>query len=355
MSDVDVVFFSQGCGRGHAIPDLAVLRDLKHLCPDVRVLFVSYAVGAEVFRAAGETVVDLDLPEMNPFFETLVRAAHVLQRTAARLVVSHEEPAVLPAAKICHLPSAFMAHWFPSPPDPSVQALGCADRVWFMERAGLFPEPREVAGRVDYVAPVLRHLTCGREDGDVIRGELNVDLDETVILVLPGSPDESVTPTSDLILHAFDLLSCQRKRLIWVSSKDYTALQERVRGREDIRVVATEWRLDRLMVACDLAITKGTYNIGRELAALGVPSISLSHGHNPIDDLYARNLRNNAFLWVKETTAASLAHKIESKLKEPLPTPDTEVSGGQGREQVAVCLCDWLQVLRRGSPPVSTA
>jgi len=57
---------------------------------------------------------------------------------------------------------------------------------------------------------------------------------------------------------------------------------------------------------------------------------------------YAHDLRSDEFLSVKETTAASLARKIESKLSEPLPTPDTEVSDGQGRERLAVCVRDWL-------------
>lgn len=353
--DADVLFFSRGRGRGHAIPDLAVLRDLRTLCPDVRVQFVSYAVGADVFRAAGEPVIDLGLPEMNPLLETVIRAVQVMRRTSSACVVSHEEPAALAAARICGRPALFMSHWYPLPPDPTAQALQYADRVLFMEHEGLFPEPPEIAGRIDYVGPVLRHLDVRRADRELIRAELGVGGDDVLLLMLAGSPDESVTPTIELVLHAFESLSTDRKQLIWVSSKNQQQLRNKIRHRPGVRIIDTDWQLERLMVACDVAITKGTYNIGRELSALGVPTVVLSHGYNPIDDLFARRLDGCRFLWARETSATELAKLIETTVRAPLPLPAPELLAGVGRRRLAARLMGWLEAATRGASTSSGA
>src|SRR5207253_2936221 len=156
--ELDVLFFSRGRGKGHAVPDLSIVEQLRKICPDVRLAFASYATGAEVFEAAGESLFRMPLPERNPFADTVLCAAQVLSQVRALLVVSHEEMAVLPAAKIYDSRTVFLSHWFSAPPDPFLHALRFADEVLFMEKPGLFPEPEVVAGRVRYLGPVLRRF-----------------------------------------------------------------------------------------------------------------------------------------------------------------------------------------------------
>jgi hypothetical protein len=45
-SPVDVLFFARGRGRGHAVPDTAIVDELLQLSPDLNVCFASYATGA---------------------------------------------------------------------------------------------------------------------------------------------------------------------------------------------------------------------------------------------------------------------------------------------------------------------
>jgi hypothetical protein len=321
-SRIDLLYFSRGRGKGHALPDITVVRRLRELCPDVNLMFVSYAQGAGVFRSFGEPLIDLELPEANPFADTLVRAAGLIRDLDPGLVVGHEEPSAMPAAAIFATPTVFMTHWFHPPQDSYAHSLRFADEIMFLEREGLFPEPECVNGRVRYMGPLIRHLNCRPADRDRVRAELGFETTDHVVLMIAGTPSEEREPTRGLVLSAFDLWNDPNKRLIWMAGKDRNQIAEVVGDRQGILVIDTDWGIDRLMVASDAAITKGTYNTGKELNILGVPSISLSHGKNHIDDLFAKNLETNVFLWAKETSPELLAQKIEQALAVPRSVPD---------------------------------
>lgn len=318
-----VVFFSRGRGRGHAIPDLAVIGELRRLAPVLDVQAVSYAVGLQTFLAKGEPAIDLGLPEENEFVQTILAAGQVLRRRAGCLVIAHEEPAALVAAKLADCKTVFMSHWFMPGQNIWSSSLRCADYVLFLADEGLFDEPPEVQGRVRYVGPLLRRLSCGPSDRYRARHELHIDQNDVLILVLPGSPAEIATPIGLLVLSAFDMMVLPKRRLVWLGGRDKVVLERLANGRSNVTILDTDWNVERWMVASDVVITKGTYNISLELGALGVPSISLSHGDNHIDDLFAQRSRTNVFKWAGDLTPNQLATEIEMCLARCRPEPDT--------------------------------
>lgn len=344
--ELDVLFFSRGRGKGHAVPDLSIIAELRKICPGVRIAFASYATGAEVFEAAGERLLRMDLPENNPFANTVVCAAKIMNHVSAPLVVSHEDVAVLPAAKIFESRTVFLTHWFSAPQDPYLHSLRFADEVLFMERAGLFPEPDVVAGRVHYLGPVLRRFHHFPADRTRVREELGLNRDDVLILMLPGNPSEELAPTCELVLGAFGLIKRPNKRLIWVAGKDHATVLQAAGNAIGVQVIDVDWKLDRLMVASDAAITKGTYNIGRELNALGIPSIVLSYGQNFIDDLYARSFSNTTFLWAKEANPATLASHIEVAFNRGIAAPNFSLLNRAGAAAVASRLLENLERTR---------
>lgn len=307
-----VVLFSRGRGRGHAIPDLAIIAELRSLCPGLDLQVASYAVGAETFRSHEEPVIDLELPEQNDFVETLLAAAGVLENTATCLVIAHEEPAALVAARVAGLRGIYLTHWFTGGRDLTSSSLRCADQIVFLGDRGWFDEPIEARGRVTYVGPVVRPLAYAPADRQRARAELALSPDEVVLLVLHGSPTDAIVPISGLVLAAFDKLRCSNKTLAWVVGRDRDTIEGQVHGRPDVRLIDTDWVVERWMVACDVAITKGTYNFALELAALGVPSLSLSNGHNYMDDLLLQRIPSNTPLWLDEVvTPERLVDSIE--------------------------------------------
>jgi UDP-N-acetylglucosamine:LPS N-acetylglucosamine transferase len=334
-SRVGVLFFSRGRGRGHAIPDIAIVEELSKIRDDLDVRFVSYATGAATLAERGHTVIDIDLPEANPFLETLVIAAKLLAWLRPQLVVSHEEFAALPAAKILDLPTVMITDWFVKPERLIMSALQYSDEILFIDEAGIYEEPAYLKGKIRYVGPVLRDFEYRRADRARAREELDLPPEGPVISVFPGQwSNEERAPLADLLLPAFEALESPDKRLIWLAGDDCDLLRERTRDLPGVIIKEYDWQIDRLMVASDLAITKTNRKTAQELAALGVPSLSVSYGLNPICDLRASRIPTNTALQADQLTSEKLVQVMEElisafKLAASAQASDQQSLGGR--------------------------
>jgi len=301
-----ILFFSRGRGYGHAIPDMAIADQLLGLQGDLDVRFASYGSGAQALHEHGWAVVDLDMPDANRLCPTIVKTGQVMREMQPCTVISHEEFTVLPVAKIFELPTIFITEWFSDPNDDMMQSLSYADQVIVTEDEGVFDEPPNVQGRVSYVGPVLRSFSYLRADRSRARKELGFPQHAIILLAIPGGwATEEKEPVSDVVLRAYDALRAPAKLLVWLAGADYENLAQRCAGRDDIIVKERDWQVDRLMVASDLAITKANRITIRELSAVGIPSISISHGLNPIDDTLIARIPTNVAL-----DARTLSHKL---------------------------------------------
>src|SRR5260221_526601 len=115
-----LLYFSRGRGHGHALTDLAIAKELTHLCPDINLSFASYGSGLSTFRSLNAPVHSMNLPENNPFLPTLIESQRLIRALLPDIVVTNEEFAALPAANWNHVPSVFISDWLPR--IPSIQA-----------------------------------------------------------------------------------------------------------------------------------------------------------------------------------------------------------------------------------------
>ena len=276
-----VVFFSRGRGRGHAVLDMDIGAELLRLRPDISVQFVSYGSGARTFQERGVPVIDLGLPDANSIAVTTVLAGRVIGHLQPDLLVVHEEFAALPAAKIFGRKTVMITDFFGEPGMFSAESLWFADKILFIDHQGRRKEPPSVEGKVQYMGPQIRNFDYQREHRQRARAELGIDPQATVIAVFPGSWTEAMAPLADRLLPIFDRLESP-KHLIWLAGQDAVAI--RAKTPPDTTILETDWQIDRLMVASDLAITKATRTTVRELASLGIRTLSVSQGLNPTDD-----------------------------------------------------------------------
>jgi predicted glycosyltransferase len=79
--------------------------------------------------------------------------------------------------------------------------------------------------------------------------------------------------------------------------------------------------IDRLTAAADVVITKGTYGITCECSALGLPSIALSNGANPMDDFLSPRIRGTTWLNAMALSAQLLSAEIETCCNRTLVAP----------------------------------
>lgn len=309
-----LLFFVRGRGRGHAHLALAVRRSLAANDFALPVRFVSYATGAETLRDAGHEVIDLGLPEHNTIVETVAPAGAVIREYQPRLVAAHEEFAVPPAARILDTPSVFLTDWFSDSNHSNMRALESADEILFVDEPGAFAEPTYLQGKVRYVGPVLRERQYGPDDRARARRELGLEGGQLAVgvFVHPGRRSETAAPICGLLLSGLDRLGVSAK-IFWLSDDD-RVLAAQLTARTDAVMLDPTAPFDRLMAACDLAVTKGNRNIVLELAAFGVPTISFSHGLNRMDDIRTSRVQGNTTLAAARLTPETLAACIEAKV-----------------------------------------
>ena len=325
----EILFFSRGRGRGHAIPDLEILRELRAVREDVGVWFASYGTGAETLTEAGEMVIDMGLPEDNcDFLKALTISARVVENFRPSLVVSHEEFPALPGAAFCQAPApaVFVIDWFADPELCSMQALLHANEIVFLEREELFAPPEYVREKVCYVGPIVRRMVYTRQDRGRARLELGLPADAMVVSVIPGAwATEARAPLADTLLASFDSLSAPNKHLVWNAGEDVEEIRRRSAGRENITVIKSCNPVERLIAASDMGITKGNRGSTLDFYYIGVPSISVSYGANPVDDHFMSQIPTNTALLRQNPDAASLssclADAIASLSTKPPPMP----------------------------------
>ena len=317
---MDILFFSRGRGRGHAIPDAAIVREMWEIERGLEITFASYGLGAETLRSEGFPVIDLGLPEDNAFVSTLLKISELITKSRPRLVVSHEEYPALPAARLNKIPAVFVADWFP--PDRSLMAecLKCADRIIFIDNPGIYDVPTEVMDRVVYVGPALRRLRFNSSFRKEIRRSLGLSDNSRIILVVPGGASTSTeerAPLFQLVSSAVDLVQERDKLILWVADAEEQRRLRMNSGRLSFPVhfKSPHLDIDSTIVASNLGITKANRITCHEFSALGVPSISISYGLNPIDDYRVSLMRNNKYLRARGLTPQILAGEIERALR----------------------------------------
>lgn len=343
-----VAFFSRGRGRGHAVPDMAMARELMQSVPGLDIRFVSYSSGAEAFRSCGYDVVDLHLPDEPPMLTAIVQESRVIRGLAPQLVISHEELPALPAAQIFEIPCLFVTDFFQDPNPFLMGAMKCAREIIFIGERGVFTEPPFMGDAIRYVGPAIRRFDYGRPDRDRARQELDLPPDAAVVLCQPGGYEEARVPIADVLAAAWEALDIPSKRMIWLAWKDHDALRARFAGRPDIVVLKEDWAIDRLMVASDLVITKGSRTSVFEAASLGIPSISISAGVNWPDDVAMEHVRSNSAFRAGGLDAARLARLMAEKIAGGR-TPEDQLPRWDGMSGAVRAIAGHVERIRMGS------
>ncbi|MCC6586067.1 MAG: hypothetical protein IT168_05040 [Bryobacterales bacterium] len=321
-----ILFFTRGRGRGHAIPDMEIARELGRES-GVEVRLVSYGTGASTFAAHGVAHIGLGLPDRNSLNETIVMAGKLIGWLDPDVVVAHEEFPALPAARIFDKPAVLITDWFTDPSKYSMETLRYADRILFLDEPGIYEEPEWVQGRVDYLGPLVRKFGYTRDERGCAREELGIPHGAFVVAMLPGSWREEQAPAADLVLGAFDTLPEDGRRLVWMAGEDRDLIAGRTAGRADVEVRGYEPEIGRIMVAADVAVTKGTRKTLFELSSLGVPSVSLDCTGNPIDRVRARQFPGNEAMGA-DVDAPALGAAIG---RAALRTPPRQYAGDGGK------------------------
>lgn len=310
-----ILFFSKGRGYGHAVRDLYLANELVKNFENCNISFVSYSTGAEVIKKSCYKLFDLELSDNNEFCETLTAGCRVIERFNPDIIISHEEFAAFPAANIYNKKIMYISSWLPPIGTVQAETLQYAESILVFCEIGVFPIPPRLKVKPIFLGPLVRNMLVSSTKQEIRQG-LNVDAQDFLISVIPGGwATEERAPLAGQLIWAFNNLSVQNKSLVWVSNRDHHVLDSLANNAENIQVLKFTSEIAPVMAASDLIITKGNRGTLLEAADLGVPSLSVSYGHNVIDEILIPRIKNNTTLNAKAASGEALLSHIEHAAK----------------------------------------
>jgi hypothetical protein len=299
---------------------MEIAAEIPNFSTSLDIKFASYATGWETFRKAGRPSINLDLPEANPFLPTFFKAKELIEEIHPDIVISHEEFAAVPAAHMGKTPSIFISAWLPKSGSIFAHALEYASSAIIFEHPGIFPVNELGIPNISFLGPLHRKMQYTRDDRRRAREELSIAENATCILVISGGwATEEKAPVAHIVFPMFKNLNGSGNVLYWVTSDDDPRLSAKAENLPGVLFIPYRTTIDQLMVASDLIISKGTRGTTIDAAHLGTPSISLSYGLNPIDDLLIGRIRSNLALNAYAVDAAVLEAAVRKIVSVPFP------------------------------------
>jgi len=287
-----VLFFTRGLGIGHATRDVAILNELSEQCPQVRVTIASYARGLPLLRSFGFRPIDLGLPPIGANNERLLRIADLIRRLQPDLVVSDEELLALPIAKLAGIPSVLVTNWLIEEHHfLDATFMRSADEIIIPDLPDSFQQPGGLDVATSYVGPIIRPFRHFPGEREELRSELGMPKGAMTLCAIAAGSIPGDREFLETCVAMVDLLK-QDVLLIVLAGELKAEMEALARSDRRLRIHDFAFDLDALMVASDLVICRGGHNTLWELAALGLPSISIppKRANNPMADVYARNM-----------------------------------------------------------------
>jgi len=344
-----LLFFSRGRGRGHAIPDAAIISSLRRTVPDLDVLFVSYATGARVLRSLGYEVIDLGFGENSQMFPTLIKSTRIISHLQPSLVISHEEFSVPVAARIVGVRNIFLTDWFPSDSPSLMQSIAYSDTIICLDHVESIDLPDGFKTKAVFTGPVLKKFSISSTDRQDTRNELGLNESSLLISVIPGGASNSLecnSPIWSLVTKAFRSIPCNDKKLVWIADEDFDLLSSYSISDDRIEILRPRNDIERLMIASDVVITKGNRITTMEAAALGVQTVSLSHGLNPVDDRRIHRIPHHRSLNAREISHENVAAVFRSLVNHSPGSRSSDPTSQNGLDQAVQFLVDQCDLVR---------
>ena len=342
-----ILYLSRGRGFGHAMNDLLILKELKSIKKTLSVLVASYHKGYHCLMMNGLRPFNLGLkPREELRLKASLRIWSLIRKFKPDLVVSDEVFIALHITKGLKIPSILITHWFfetLSEKHPIIPAVKKADHVIFVDTPEFHTIPFDFDVHVTFVGPVIKEFKYTLRDKMRARSELGLNRKDMVILVTPGGGHQVRRRFLEVSVEAFKELKGSNLKLIILAGELCSQYREKFIDDDRIIVEDFDWQMDRLMVASDLVICKGSFSITWELACLGLPSISVPDLSNPIDQIHTyRMAEHDLTLRVdprnlnKSVLLKEMKKKLNSKFKsEEILKKSKNLMYGRGQKEAA--------------------
>jgi uncharacterized protein (TIGR00661 family) len=292
-----ILYLSRGRGFSHAMYDLLILEELKNINKDLSILVASYDKGYIYFLNNGIKAFNLELRQEDELsLKAGFRIWSLIRKFRPNLVVADEVFISLHITKALKIPSILITHWFfesYNKKHPIIPAVKKANHVLFVDTPEFHNIPFDFKVHLTFVGPIIREFDYNLGDKNRARSELGIKREDKVILVTTGGRHKDRNKLLELSVEVFKELQEKNMKLILLTGELRKEYEKKCADNDNIIVKDYDWKMDRLMVASDLVICKGTFMTTWELAYLGVPSISVPDLSNPVDQVHTYRMTEN--------------------------------------------------------------
>jgi UDP-N-acetylglucosamine:LPS N-acetylglucosamine transferase len=303
----------------------------------VDVTVASYARGLPLLRNAGYTPIDLGLPPQGQNNQRLLRIAQLIREQQPHLVVSDEELLALPLARLHGVLPLLITNWLIEEQRyPEADYMNSAAAIIFPDLPDSFALPAALQCPVLFVGPIVRPFLHSPQERDAIRATLGIGKEIQVLCVITGGNLPDDLHFLETSLAAFRTLDPDN-HLIMLAGESKETISPKV--AHDARIILGDYAFDadQYVVASDLVICRGGHNTLWELAALGIPSISVPPPPqvNLVGMVYAENMeRRGTTVTIKEPDLTP--HRLKQTITDILSTERCCVMAGRGRDLTQV-------------------
>jgi uncharacterized protein (TIGR00661 family) len=292
-----ILYLSRGRGFSHAMYDLLILEELKNINKDLSILVASYDKGYIYFLNNGIKAFNLELRQEDELsLKAGFRIWSLIRKFRPNLVVADEVFISLHITKALKIPSILITHWFfesYNKKHPIIPAVKKANHVLFVDTPEFHNIPFDFKVHLTFVGPIIREFDYNLGDKNRARSELGIKREDKVILVTTGGRHKDRNKLLELSVEVFKELQEKNMKLILLTGELRKEYEKKCADNDNIIVKDYDWKMDRLMVASDLVICKGTFMTTWELAYLGLPSISVPDLSNPVDQVHTYRMAEN--------------------------------------------------------------
>ena len=350
-----ILYLSRGRGFSHAMYDSLILKELKKINNELEVLVATYDKGYTYFTKNGFEPFNLVLKQDEELsLKAGFRIWSIIRRFRPDLVISDEVFIALHVTKGLRIPSILITHWFFETfggEHPMIPAVKKADYVIFVDTPEFHNIPPDYNVNLTFVGPVMREFEYYFKDRNKARNELGIGKEDKVILVTPGGRHEERSKLLEVSIEAFRQLNGKNMKLILLTGGLYGDYSQRFADDDRIMVKDFDWKIERLMVASDMAICKGTFMTTWELAYLGIPSISIPDMSNPVDLIHVHRMsKHNLTLSIdpkefdKDILLMNIKNVLDSKYNNnDIAKTCREIMFGRGQWEAAEEINYFLQ------------
>ena len=283
---MNILYLSNAVGWGHVTRDIRIAEVIKAEIHNSEITFFSSGGALQYIRQKVWPLVENNNGS-NTFSETIEKVSSAIRLIHPDLIITDEELVALPLAQTMfpkpiptiliseYLPSHIGTNSIPFNQNEELAFFKKADSILITDFPKHYPIHDQLRSKVAFTGPIIASNGHRSESRIKLCRQYKVGENAAVIILTGGGRVSQGKDIFALGIEAFKSIKISDKNLIILAQERRDELQSKVGNDKSIMVLGPVYDTDDLWSIADVVITRGGHTTLWELAAQGVPSISI--------------------------------------------------------------------------------